>query len=202
LESLAAILFRTFLGHKPSELFVGQDLLYDESIQNKVAAITPMKPMLSIHQRIGIQYVRVGLLLTVGFGMAIGLSPNLAASAQTLQSVNIPLEPVRPSLWWMVQRLEDGWVDDLMVNYETKKVVITVNRSRWFAADYLRRYEFLNKLGLTALQDAYGVLLQDNRQNKLAEYIAISDRWQMEPQSLGAVPFRVNTPTLYQNINR
>jgi hypothetical protein len=160
-----------------------------------------MKPIKAMQQCGGIY---LGLLVSLGFSLAIG-DTNLAAVAQTqttLQSVNIPLEPVRPSLWWMVQRLEDGWVDDLIVDFEAKKVVITVNRSRWVAADYLRRYEFLNKLGITAQQETYGVLLQDNRQNKLAEYGLIGDRWQMEPQSLGAVPFRVNSPTLYQNQNR
>ncbi|MEE3716212.1 hypothetical protein V2H45_05575 [Tumidithrix elongata RA019] len=130
---------------------------------------------------------------------SIPLSIDLAASAQTVQTTNIiPLEPVRPSLWWMVQRLEDGWVDDLAIDPDAKRVVITVNRSRWFAADYIRRYEFLYKLGNTAQEDAYGVLLKDNRNNKLAEYIVINDRWQMEPKSLGAVPFRVNSPNPYQ----
>ncbi|CAN1212381.1 hypothetical protein TUMEXPCC7403_19385 [Tumidithrix helvetica PCC 7403] len=154
-----------------------------------------MKPMASIHQRVGIN---LGLVLSLGFGMGIDVSSNIVASSQTLQSVNIPLEPVRPSLWWMVQRLEDGWVDNLAIDPDAKRVVITLNRSRWFAADYIRRYEFLYKLGTTAQEDAYGVLLKDNRNNKLAEYIVINDSWKMEPPSLGAPPFRVNSPNPYQ----
>jgi Uma2 family endonuclease len=42
------------------------------------------------------------------------------------------------------------------------------------------------------------VLLHNRRAQKIAEYSTIEERWRIDPKSLGAEPFRVNSPEIFQ----
>jgi hypothetical protein len=107
-------------------------------------------------------------------------------------SVTIPLEPVQPSLWWVSERVDEGLVENLSIDFDNRIVKITVNPNVWDLADYMKRYSFLQRLGNTAFDHNYGILLQDRRQRTLAEYLEESGAWRIAPANLGATPFRAN----------
>jgi hypothetical protein len=111
---------------------------------------------------------------------------------------NIPQQLVEPSLWWKSQRLAEGWVENIAINADTKQAIVTINTTRWSASDYLQRFSFLFKLGTEAQKHNFDLLLHNRRAQKIAEYSTKAERWQIDPTSLGAEPFRVVAPTLFQ----
>ncbi|WP_055077328.1 hypothetical protein [Pseudanabaena sp. 'Roaring Creek'] len=143
-----------------------------------------------------------GALLVLGIGAIAPLSFSaLAAIAE--ENITIPQTPVEPSLWWKSQRLQEGWVENIVIDQSTKQAIITVNTTRWIASDYLQRFTFLFKLGTEAQKQNFNVMLYNRRAQKMAEYSTIEERWRIDPTSLGAEPFRVNTPdTLQQSFNK
>ncbi len=110
----------------------------------------------------------------------------------------IPQSPVEPSLWWKTQRLQEGWVENIAINSEAKQAIVTINMNRWIASDYLQRFSFLFKLGTEAQKQNFNVHLHNRRNQKIAEYSTQEDFWKIDPTSLGAEPFRVNAPALFQ----
>jgi len=110
----------------------------------------------------------------------------------------IPQQPVEPSLWWKKDRLEDGWVDNIQVDMDAKQVIVVINPSRWLAADYLQRFSFLFKLGTEARSQNFNLILHNRRAEKIAEYSTQADHWRIDPKSLGAEPFRIVAPTIFQ----
>lgn len=114
------------------------------------------------------------------------------------EPINIPQQLVEPSLWWKSQRLEEGWVENIAIKPETKQAIVTINPTRWIASDYLARFSFLFKLGTEAQKQRFNVLLHNRRAEKIAEYSTQEERWRIDPTSLGAEPFRVVAPTIFQ----
>jgi hypothetical protein len=100
------------------------------------------------------------------------------------------LLPAQPSLWWQIDRLSAGLIDDWAIDANTKQVKIKINPQVWLAADYVRRYTIVQKLGNVARENDYDLVLEDNRQIKLAEYINTQGKWRIQPMYLGATPFR------------
>ncbi|MBD2175487.1 hypothetical protein H6F42_00975 [Pseudanabaena sp. FACHB-1998] len=123
---------------------------------------------------------------------------SLTNSAIAEETINIPQQLVEPSLWWKSQRLEEGWVEGINIEPETRKAIITVNTTRWGASDYLKRFSFLFKLGTEAQKQNFNVVLHNRRSQKLAEYSSLAEAWHIEPKSLGAEPFRVVAPQTFQ----
>lgn len=121
------------------------------------------------------------------------LSPVFAGRAQAqVKSFTVPLEPVQPSLWWASERVDEGLVESLTIDPNLRVVRILVNLSVWDAADYIKRYSFMQRLSSSAIARNYGIVLQDRRQRTLAEFSEESGTWAMEPGNLGATPFRAN----------
>ena len=143
--------------------------------------------------RLTINHVLFGV-----FVIAIAPITTPFSSASAEENINIPQQLVEPSLWWKTQRLEEGWVEKITIDPETKKVIVMVNTTRWAASDYLTRFSFLFKLGTEAQKQNFNVLLHNRRDQKLAEYSIQEERWRIDPTSLGAEPFRVNAPTIFQ----
>jgi hypothetical protein len=108
-------------------------------------------------------------------------------------SLPIPLQPVEPSMWWIVERSPVGWVESFNIDASQQRVKVIVSSDRWNSADYLERFSFLRRLGQEAQRSSYGVLLVNTRQEKLAEYKLWGQGWVMEPDTLGALPFRRDT---------
>lgn len=134
-------------------------------------------------------------------GIAISAIAPLAianSSAIAEEYINIPQQLVEPSLWWKSQRLDAGWVEKIMIEPDTRKAIVTINPTRWAASDYLTRFSFLFKLGTEAQKQNFNVTLHNRRNQQLAEYSTQEERWQIAPTSLGAEPFRVVAPTIYQ----
>ena len=137
------------------------------------------------------------LLLGIAVGAIAPISiANSAAIAE--EDINIPQQLVEPSLWWKSQRLETGWVEKIKLDPNTRQAIVTINTARWSASDYLTRFSFLFKLGTEAQKQNINVALHNRRDQKLAEYSTEEERWRIDPTSLGAEPFRINAPTLYQ----
>ncbi len=122
----------------------------------------------------------------------------IANPAIAEEPINIPQSPLEPSLWWKVQRLQEGWVDNISINPDKKQAIVKINTSRWIASDYLQRFSFLFKLGTEAQKQNFNVLLYNRRNQKIAEYSTIEEQWIIAPTSLGAEPFRVIVPTILQ----
>ncbi len=122
----------------------------------------------------------------------------IAIPTAIAEPMNVPQQLVEPSLWWKSQRLEEGWVENIAINVETKQAIVTINPSRWIASDYLARFSFLFKLGTEAQKQRFNVLLHNRRAEKIAEYSTQEERWRIDPTSLGAEPFRVVAPTIFQ----
>ena len=122
----------------------------------------------------------------------------IANHAGAEEAITIPQAPVEPSLWWKTQRLPEGWVENIAINSEAKQAIVTININRWAASDYLQRFSFLFKLGTEAQKQNFNVLLHNRRDQKIAEYSTIEERWRIDPKSLGAEPFRVIAPTILQ----
>lgn len=120
---------------------------------------------------------------------------NHAAIAEEI--ISIPQAPVEPSLWWKTQRLQEGWVENIAIDTEAKQAIVTINPTRWLASDYLQRFSFLFKLGTEAQKQNFNVLLHNRRDQKIAEYSTIEERWRIDPKSLGTEPFRVNAPAMF-----
>jgi len=114
------------------------------------------------------------------------------------ETITIPQQPVQPSLWWLTQRLNQGWVENIVINAEAKQAIVIINMGRWTSADYLQRFSFLFKLGNEAQKQDFNVMLSNRLNQKVAEYSARADSWRIDPKALGAEPFRVNAPTLLQ----
>lgn len=112
--------------------------------------------------------------------------------------VTVPQEPVQPSLWWKLERLPVGWVENITIDAETKQAIVTINPNRWGTSDYLQRFSFLFKLGAEAQRQNFNLLLLDRRSQRLAEYAFTSSLWQIAPQYLGAEPFRFHSSTFSQ----
>lgn len=125
---------------------------------------------------------------------------NVAIAQQAIaeETVTIPQAPVEPSLWWKTQRLQEGWVDKIEIDTESRQAIVTINANGWTASDYLQRFSFLFKLGTEAQKQNFNVLLHNRRDQKIAEYSTIEERWRIDPKSLGAEPFRVNSPGIFQ----
>jgi hypothetical protein len=134
-------------------------------------------------------------LLGALFGILMA-SP--AAIAEEAAMILIPQQPVEPSLWWKEERLEQGWVENIQVDTDGKQVIVIINPSRWLAADYLQRFSFLFKLGTEARSQNFNLILHNRRAEKIAEYSTKEERWRIDPKSLGAEPFRVVAPTIFQ----
>ncbi len=132
----------------------------------------------------------INLVMIAPFAIAI---PTAIA-----EPMKIPQQLVEPSLWWKSQRLEEGWVENIAINAETKQAIVTINSTRWIASDYLARFSFLFKLGTEAQKQRFNVLLHNRRAEKIAEYSTQEERWRIAPTSLGAEPFRVVAPTIFQ----
>jgi hypothetical protein len=109
-----------------------------------------------------------------------------------VKSSAIPLEPIQPSLWWVSDRVDEGLVESLTIDPNLRVVRIVVNLSVWDAADYVKRYSFMQRLGSSAIDRNYGIVLKDRRQRTLAEFSEESGSWTMEPANLGATTFRAN----------
>jgi hypothetical protein len=135
------------------------------------------------------------VLLAMSFG---AIAPIAICNHAAIAEEYIPQRLVEPSLWWKSQRLEEGWVEGIAINDETKNAIVTINLNRWAASDYLQRFSFLFKLGTEAQKQNFNVALHDRRARKLAEYSTQAERWKIDPTSLGAEPFRVVAPTIYQ----
>ena len=82
----------------------------------------------------------------------------IANPAIAEEPINIPQSPLEPSLWWKVQRLQEGWVDNISINPDKKQAIVKINTSRWIASDYLQRFSFLFKLGTEAQKQNFNVL--------------------------------------------
>ena len=136
------------------------------------------------------------VLLALSIGAIAPLVIVSYASAEEV--ITIPQAPVEPSLWWKTQRLQEGWVENIQIDAEAKKAIVTINTTRWIASDYLQRFSFLFKLGTEAQKQNFNVMLHNRRDQKIAEYSTIEERWRIDPKSLGAEPFRVNAPVLFQ----
>ena len=132
--------------------------------------------------------------------LSIGAIAPLVIVSQTSaeEVITIPQAPVEPSLWWKTQRLQEGWVENIEIDAESKQAIVTINTTRWIASDYLQRFSFLFKLGTEAQKQNFNVMLHNRRDQKVAEYSTIEERWRIDPKSLGAEPFRVNAPILFQ----
>ena len=135
-------------------------------------------------------------VISIGAIAPISLFNNAAIAQETMSM--IPQQLVEPSLWWKSQRLDEGWVENIVIDAETKKAIVTINTTRWSASDYLTRFSFLFKLGTEAQKQNFNVLLHNRRAQDIAEYSTQQERWKIAPTSLGALPFRVVAPTLYQ----
>jgi hypothetical protein len=136
------------------------------------------------------------ILLALSIGSIAPLAIVSHASAQ--EAITIPQTPVEPSLWWKTQRLQEGWVENIEIDAEAKQAIVTINTTRWTASDYLQRFSFLFKLGTEAQKQNFNVMLHNRRDQKIAEYSTIEERWRIDPKSLGAEPFRINAPILFQ----
>ncbi|PZV12996.1 MAG: hypothetical protein DCF20_16630 [Pseudanabaena sp.] len=132
--------------------------------------------------------------------ISIGAIAPFAIVSQTnaQAKITIPQAPVEPSLWWKTQRLQEGWVENIEIDEESRQAIVTINITRWTASDYLQRFSFLFKLGTEAQKQNFTVLLHNRRDQKIAEYSTIEERWLIDPTSLGAEPFRVNPPGIFQ----
>jgi hypothetical protein len=135
-----------------------------------------------------------GALLGVISGSFMATPAAIAEEAMIM----IPQQPVEPSLWWKKERLEEGWVDTIQVDTDAKQVIVIINPNRWLAADYLQRFSFLFKLGTEARSQNFNLILHNRRSEKIAEYSTQAERWRIDPKSLGAEPFRVVAPTIFQ----
>lgn len=136
---------------------------------------------------------RVFLALSLGAIASFSVT-NQAIAEDTI----IPQSPVQPSLWWKTQRLQEGWVENIAIDSDTKQAIVTINTNRWIASDYLQRFSFLFKLGTEAQKYNFNVRLHNRRNQKIAEYSTQEELWKIDPTSLGAEPFRVNAPALFQ----
>lgn len=134
------------------------------------------------------------ILMTMGGAIAAILFPPIAIA----ETITIPQQPVQPSLWWITQRLNQGWVENITIKPESKQAIVTINTSRWSSADYLQRFSFLFKLGSEAQKQDFNILLNNRLNQKIAEYSTQADVWRIDPKSLGADPFRVIAPTILQ----
>ncbi len=144
--------------------------------------------------KLGINHIF--LVTTIG-AIAPIVVANPAAIAQQNITI-IPQQVVEPSLWWKADRLGAGWVENIAINPEIKQAIVTVNINRWAASDYLTRFSFLFKLGTEAQKQNFNVLLHNRRDQKIAEYSTQEQYWRIAPSSLGAAPFRVIAPTIYE----
>jgi hypothetical protein len=136
------------------------------------------------------------VLLLLSIGTIAPLS--IANSAIAEEPINIPQSPLEPSLWWKVQRLQEGWVDKITIDHDTNQAIVKINTGKWISSDYLQRFSFLFKLGTEAQKQNFNVLLYNRRNQKIAEYSTIEEQWRIAPTSLGADPFRVIAPTILQ----
>jgi hypothetical protein len=135
------------------------------------------------------------------FAISIGvIAPICIASKAAIaeEAMTIPQQLVEPSLWWKSQRLYEGWVENIVINQDARKAIVTINGTRWAASDYLARFTFLFKLGTEARKQNFDVLLHNRRDEQLAEFTTQDQHWRIDPTSLGAEPFRVNAPTVFQ----
>ncbi|MFN3925769.1 MAG: hypothetical protein ACK4QL_00270 [Pseudanabaenaceae cyanobacterium] len=127
------------------------------------------------------------------------LIPSLGIfSAYLLWSISvnaevIPLEPVSPSMWWIVERSPLGWVRTFSVDYNNKSVKLVLETSLWNRADYLERFSLVRRLGLEAQKVGYSLVLVDDRDRVLVKYQSVNGNWQITPANLGAFPFRSDT---------
>jgi len=117
----------------------------------------------------------------------LGLAPPILATEV------IPLQAVEPSMWWIVERSPLGWIESFSLDSQQQRVNVVVSSDRWNPADYLQRFSFLRRLGQEAQKNGYGVLLVNSRQQKLGEYKLQGQGWAIEPDTLGAFPFRRDT---------
>jgi hypothetical protein len=138
------------------------------------------------------------VLLALSLGAIASVSIANQASAEDI--ITIPQSPVEPSLWWKTQRLQDGWVENIKINSDTKQAIVTINVNRWIASDYLQRFSFLFKLGTEAQKQNFNVRLYNRRNEKIAEYkySTQEEGWTIDPTFLGTDPFRVNAPAIFQ----
>ena len=137
------------------------------------------------------------VLLALSIGAIASFSmANQAIAGDTI----IPQSPVEPSLWWKTQRLQEGWVENIAINSDTKQAIVTINMNRWIASDYLQRFSFLFKLGTEAQRQNFNVHLHNRRNQKIAEYnySTQEEGWTIDPTFLGTDPFRVHAPTIFQ----
>jgi hypothetical protein len=119
-------------------------------------------------------------------------SVSVSSAQAQVKSVTVPLKPVQPSLWWVSERVDEGLVESLTIDPNLRVVRIVVNLNVWEAADYVKRYSFMQRLGSSAIERNYGIVLKDRRERTLAEFSEESGTWAMEPANLGATPFRAN----------
>lgn len=128
------------------------------------------------------------------------IAPIMLANSEAIaeENINIPQQLVEPSLWWKSQRLEEGWVEKITIDPATKQAIVKINTTRWSTSDYLTRFSFLFKLGTEAQKQNFNVILHNRRDQQLAEYSTQEERWRIAPTSLGAEPFRINAPTIFQ----
>jgi hypothetical protein len=132
------------------------------------------------------------ILLSIPFSedILLGIIP-LKAEAQNPDEP-VPIAPVKPSLWWQSDRLGQGLIEDWSIDQDARLIKLQINNQAWLAADYVKRYAIMQKLGAVAQAEKYDIFVQNNRLNILAEYKYLDNRWQITPPLLGTRPFSAN----------
>ncbi|AFY73129.1 hypothetical protein Syn7502_01018 [Synechococcus sp. PCC 7502] len=120
----------------------------------------------------------------------------LAAQAQNPDAL-VPLAPSQPSLWWISDRLGEGFIENWIIDQDAKLIRLQVNSQTWLTANYIKRYEIMQKLGNVALENRYDIVVENNRQVKLAQYKYEQGNWQITPPLLGATPFSANSGNFF-----
>ena len=79
-----------------------------------------------------------------------------------------------PSLWWAKDisenKLLDNWIAYPATENEARRVDLIVNQQIWSLLDYLERYNFINRLGITARRDSYNVRVFNYQKELLGTY--------------------------------
>jgi len=91
----------------------------------------------------------------------------------TANTINLS-ELNSPSLWWVKDssenKLLDNWIAYPATESEARRVDLIVNQQIWSLLDYLERYNFINRLGITAGRDGYNVRVFNYQKELLGSY--------------------------------
>jgi hypothetical protein len=121
--------------------------------------------------------------------LELSLLTNPTDSVVTANTINQSSLTV-PSLWWAKENSEnkllDNWIAYPASGTEPARVDLIVNQQVWSSLDYLKRYEFVNRLGTTARSYGYNTRVFNYQQELLATYTC---------------NFSINTPLCNINMN-